>query len=351
MSETPSQQGYGLDRRKLIYRWDLDKTYLRTEFDSVRDLLRTAFEPAAKKRTVPGAAVLLREIQSTEPAGLYILSGSPEQMRRVLEAKLRLDGVRWDSFTLKPSLDNLIRGRFRFLRDQVGYKLAALLVSRSHVAADTDEICFGDDAEADAFIYSIFADLTAGRVQSTELMEVLERAQTYADDVPRMMRLAQELPRRDACKHIFIHLDRVSSPADFDALGHRVCPFYNYFQPALVLLEDHAIDAPQALRVGAELVVEHAFTPDALFASYADLARRNQLGRRAAELLTQARSVVVQQRYATATPVIHAFLDELEKKIDTFQDVPMQATHSIDYAEFFAKDKARARAAKRRVSR
>jgi hypothetical protein len=24
--------------------WDLDKTYLRTEFDTVKDLLRTAFE-------------------------------------------------------------------------------------------------------------------------------------------------------------------------------------------------------------------------------------------------------------------------------------------------------------------
>ena len=25
---------------RTIYRWDLDKTYLRTEFDTVRDLLR-----------------------------------------------------------------------------------------------------------------------------------------------------------------------------------------------------------------------------------------------------------------------------------------------------------------------
>src|SRR5690606_10480098 len=78
-------------RRRLVYRWDLDKTYLRTEFDTVRDLVKTAFESAAQKRTVPGAAALLRELRATEPRGIYIVSGSPEQLRRVLEAKLKLD--------------------------------------------------------------------------------------------------------------------------------------------------------------------------------------------------------------------------------------------------------------------
>ena len=53
----------------MVYRWDLDKTYLRTEFDSIRDLLRTAVEPATRKRTVPGASVLLRELRATARAG------------------------------------------------------------------------------------------------------------------------------------------------------------------------------------------------------------------------------------------------------------------------------------------
>ena len=87
-------------RSAIVYRWDLDKTYLRTEFDTLRDLVRTAFEPASRKRAYPGAGTLLREIRATEPAAIFILSGSPEQMRSVLEAKLRLDGIRWDGFTL-----------------------------------------------------------------------------------------------------------------------------------------------------------------------------------------------------------------------------------------------------------
>ena len=135
---------------RIVYRWDLDKTYLRTEFDTIRDLLRTAFESAGQKRTIPGAAPLLRELQATSPYGIYIVSGSPEQLRRVLEAKLRLDGVRWDSLTLKPQLQNILRGRFRFIKDQVYYKLGALLQTRTEMPGPIHEVMFGDDAEADA---------------------------------------------------------------------------------------------------------------------------------------------------------------------------------------------------------
>src|SRR6202042_3243694 len=115
-----------------IARWDLDKTYLRTEFDTVRDLVRTALERADEKRTNPGASTLLREMVRAG-VSVHILSGSPEQMRRKLEDKLRLDGIQWDSFTLKPNLQNVLRLRFRALKDQLGYKLPALLASRAEV--------------------------------------------------------------------------------------------------------------------------------------------------------------------------------------------------------------------------
>ena len=77
---------------RFIARWDLDKTYLRTDFDTLRDLVRTAIERPDQKRTVPGAAALLRELGR---AGVqtHILSGSPEQLRSRIEEKLRLDGV------------------------------------------------------------------------------------------------------------------------------------------------------------------------------------------------------------------------------------------------------------------
>ena len=120
-----------------IARWDLDKTYLRTEFDSLRDLVKTALERPDQKRTNPGASTLLREMVR---AGIrvHILSGSPEQMRKNLEDKLRLDGITWDSFTLKPNLQNLLRLRFRAVRDQLGYKLPALLRARAVLTDSSD---------------------------------------------------------------------------------------------------------------------------------------------------------------------------------------------------------------------
>jgi len=263
--------------RRIVYRWDLDKTYLNTDFDSLKGLWRAAREKASDKVSFPGARVLLRELCATDLGGLYILSGSPSQMRRVIEEKLALDGIKWDGLVLKPSLNRLLRGRFRFLRDQVSYKLAALLSSRLTLREPFDEVMFGDDAEADAFVYSLYSDLCAGRVGPELLTQVLELARAYEDDAADLLSLASQVPPADIGRRIFIHLERLEPSDVFTHFGPRVFAFHNYFQPALVLLEDRLIDAQACLRVGVELVRAHAFSPDALGASYADLARRKVL--------------------------------------------------------------------------
>src|SRR6478672_2548828 len=109
-------------RAPFIARWDLDKTYLRTDFDTLRDLVRTALERPDQKRTVPGAAALMRELGDAG-VDIHILSGSPEQLRRRIEQKLELDVVRYQSLTLKPNVQNILRLRFKALRGQLGYKL------------------------------------------------------------------------------------------------------------------------------------------------------------------------------------------------------------------------------------
>ncbi|MGB5813338.1 MAG: phosphatase domain-containing protein [Polyangiales bacterium] len=336
-------------RNEVVYRWDLDKTYLRTEFDTLRDLVRTAFEPASRKRAYPGASTLLKEIRGTDPAAIFILSGSPEQMRGVLEAKLRLDGIRWDGFTLKPSLHNLVRGRFRFLRDQLSYKLTALLRSRTNVDPTTDEILFGDDAEGDAFIYSLYADIAAGRVTQEVLMQVAVEAQVYPNDIPRIVRIAARVPRRDAVRRIFIHLERVSSTSGFHDFGTRVCPFYNYFQPALVLLEDGALDAHAVLRVGADLVVANRFNPEVLVASFDDLHRRGYLSQRVVDRVSGCADAIDPGTFGQASGPLRALvraMEEARPRLPTRVEVlPTREA----YPALFRKDRARARAAKRRA--
>ena len=267
-----------------IARWDLDKTYLRTEFDSFRDLVKTALERPDQKRTNPGASTLLREMVR---AGIrvHILSGSPEQMRKNLEDKLRLDGITWDSFTLKPNLRNLLRLRFRAMRDQLGYKLPALLRARALVSGHGDggaggiwhETLFGDDAEADAYVYSLYADLLAGRVGEDVIMQVLERGRIYEDVVEETLDAVRTIEHGEIVERILIHLERQTPPDDFRMYGPRVVPFYNYLQAAFVLQEDGRLGADGVLRVAVELVTEHRFDGDSLARSYYDLARRGHV--------------------------------------------------------------------------
>jgi hypothetical protein len=265
-----------------IARWDLDKTYLRTEFDTLRDLVKTALERPDQKRTNPGASTLLREMVRSG-IRVHILSGSPEQMRSRLEDKLRIDGVTWDSFTLKPNLQNVLRLRFRAIKDQLGYKLPALLASRAKLAEggapaiESTETLFGDDAEADAYVYSLYADFVAGRVGEDVLLGVLEGGRVYDDIVAETMEIARSIEHADVVERILIHLDQQTPPGDFEPYGPRVVPFYNYLQAAFILHEDARLSAEGVLRVATELVTEHRFDADSLARSYLDLARRGHL--------------------------------------------------------------------------
>lgn len=273
-----------------IARWDLDKTYLRTEFDTLRDLVRTALEQPHEKRTNPGAATLLREMVRAGVA-VHILSGSPEQMRKRLESKLRLDGIVWESFTLKPNLENLLRLRFRAVKDQLGYKLPALLRSRNAATrghTPLHETLFGDDAEADAFVYSLYADVVSGHVSPEALLEICARGRVYPDVMDALVEDARAIDRIEAVERILIHLERQTSPDAFRVYGARVVPFYNYLQAAFVVQEDKRLPPEAVLRVGVELVVQHRFDGDALARSYLDIARRGHLRGDAVDALARA---------------------------------------------------------------
>lgn len=232
-----------------IYRWDLDKTYLHTDFGSVRALVRTALEPATAKRNTAGSKELLRALQAHDPQSrTTVVSGSPKQMRRTLTAKLAMDGIRVDKLTLKDNLGNLRRGRLRAVWGQVGYKLPHLLAERAEHAPGDTETLFGDDAEVDAAVYAVYADAISGRIDAPRVREVLERGGAYGDDIERAMRALARAPRADAVEDIFIRLDAGGPVGRFDVLGPRVIPVFSWVQAALVL---HA-----RKRIGVEGVEE-----------------------------------------------------------------------------------------------
>jgi hypothetical protein len=317
------------------FRWDLDKTYLRTEFDSLGDLVRSAIETAADKQAYPGATALLRALRQDDHR-ICIVSGSPTQMRQVLAAKLALDGVAYDEFVLKNNLKNLLRGRFRSLRAQIPYKLPAMLQSRIGAAAD-QETLFGDDAEADAIIYCLYADLVGGQVSLQDLERVLVASRAYDDDAIRILDLARRVPKHDAVNRLFIHLDRRSAPVGFRHYGPRLVPVFNYFQAALVLYGDHVLSARQVIFVALEMLDSGQFELGHLATSVQDVIRRGRITREVAlQLTVEAREAALSGALSGRTD-LPPFEDMAEafrarvRELGPIEPYPPEASVPLDY--------------------
>jgi hypothetical protein len=316
------------------FRWDLDKTYLRTEFDSLADLARSAIETAADKQAFPGATALLRALHQKDHR-ICIVSGSPTQMRQVLAAKLALDGVEYDEFVLKNNLKNILRGRFRALRAQIPYKLPAMLRSRIAAAA-AHETLFGDDAEADAIIYCLYADLVAERVSLQDLERVLTASRAYPDDAQRCLDLARDVPKGAAVRRMFIHLDRRSPPVGFRRFGPRLVPVFNYFQAALVLYEDKVLSARQVIFVALEMIDSKQYELGHLATSVQDIVRRGRISREtalqlAAEAQDAAKSGALSGR--SDLPPFEQIAEAFRARVRELGNAPAQvvAEEPIDY--------------------
>lgn len=288
-----------------VYRWDLDKTYLLTDFDSIRGLLRSATEPAQAKRAVPGARALLCALSHRPEVRVEIVSGSPVQLRAKLEEKLRLDGIRFDRLTLKDTFGHLKRGQVRAVKGQLGYKVPILLQSRVGLDADVHETLFGDDAEVDALAYALYADAVAGRVSAGTLARVLEAGGAYPEmvdaalealrrlyisrpqpraslppsggareDARRPSTAGREEPPTNIVDRIFIRLERRMPHACFEPLGGRVVPIHSYWQAALVLVSDGRLDGSNAGRVLAEVAEGEGLDAWSVAGLTQDLVRR-----------------------------------------------------------------------------
>lgn len=276
-----------------IFRWDLDKTYLRTDFDSVRDLIRTALQKPEERENVPGTSALLRALtRKREDSRVLVtfISGSPTQMRAKLERKFTIDGIRPDAFILKPQLELLMKGKFRAIRGQVGYKLEALLRVRAE-SPPSPETLFGDDAEQDAFIYSLYSDLITGKIDVSTLERVLVEAQVYPDTATMILERARALKVDEgvSVKRIFIHLDRKTPPGHFLVFGPRVVPIINYYQAALVLYADGVLDARGLFQVVADMILEADYGLMEFGNSFQDLSRRGHVPRGIIDRLSQER--------------------------------------------------------------
>lgn len=230
-----------------IYIWDIDNTYLITEWEGFRDLVRIRFEAAEDKRPVPGAVELLAGLRRVEVAGerppVYFVSASPETMRPVLERRMLIDGVVHDGITFRS-----LR-RLRYLRDIFGYKLAALLLYRLENPPGAREVLFGDDREHDPWIYELYARACGGRCRGPELVAALTGYGVRASAARYVAALAGELPERDPVEWILIRRTGAKRVERDPPEDPRLVFLDDFAQGAALLRALELIPAEDLLRV------------------------------------------------------------------------------------------------------
>lgn len=183
-----------------IVRSDVDLTYLDTRFQSAADLAALLRAPASAHAPLEGMPALYRSLRVSV---LSFLSGSPELFRAHLQARLALDGIRFDALRLKPmgavAKRELAKGRngdvAAALREQLGYKVIALLEDRLRLPARSREVLLGDDSEMDPFAYFLYREASAGRLQGVDLRRRMIDLGAPETDVARALRLAPAVRR------------------------------------------------------------------------------------------------------------------------------------------------------------
>jgi hypothetical protein len=344
MSDSPVSAPH---RPDVVYRWDLDKTYLHTDFSTVQGLLQAAVESAQRRRTIPGMRALLAALSRTYDARVVVVSGSPTFLRRRILSMFQLHGIRCDRLVLKDFGAALRRGRLRTLQAQVPYKLRAHLETRLWLAARNDhvpEICFGDDAEVDALVYCLYADVCARRISPARLARILEVCGAYPDEIATILERAGLVDAEDPVRRIFIHLEGNSPPARFGAYRGRVTATFNALQIAVHLASEGLADDRVLVAVAEELVQQHKVTAEGLAGSLEDAVRRGLCDLALAERLA---STLLPRTSAAEVGFSASFAARVLPRLGPVpQAIAPQPVQPLPYESLFEAERAFARARK-----
>ncbi len=209
-----------------VYIWDIDKTYLNTRFSQLKGLLRIPFELGVDKDAYPGVVALLQGLREgpdgDQHCPLYFVSASPRQIRDSVERKMLLDGIEFDGLSFKDPLHLFMRGQFSQLTEQIAFKLAALVRLAGDLPDGAQCHLFGDDAEQDALIYSLFGDIIAGRLRGDDLLATLLALGVRDVYCKKIVTAVAALPARELVRSISIHLVRAADGASIGGFGPHV---------------------------------------------------------------------------------------------------------------------------------
>ena len=181
---------------------------------------------------------------------VYFLSASPPQIGRAIRRKLELDGIVYDGIVFKNQLQRLMRGKFRHLREQVGYKLTELLKARRAEPRDGARV-------------SVRRRLGVG---SADLLALRRRRRRAASTPPSSTALLRAVARRSAADRASLRSSPrrrpsrgggadLHQPRAADAAGALArlrrrgwCRASTIFQTAACLFDDDVLSAAGVMR-------------------------------------------------------------------------------------------------------
>ena len=230
----------------VVHVWDVDKTYLDTHFSSMRGMARIPVEFSVDKHPIAGMPAILRGLRwgggpAYKGVPIFFVTASPPFMQTVLRHRMTLDGIEYDGLLMKDwagCIKGLRPGR---LREQLGFKVCALLSLRL-ARPMSWEYLYGDDTEDDARAYALYARLISGDLSAGEMEQVMADNGIKRDDRRCILRLTDRLGYVTGRVHkAFIHLENGHSPESFTGLGDVVVPVHGAVQLAMALFQDGQI--------------------------------------------------------------------------------------------------------------
>lgn len=252
---------------------DIDKTYLETQFESISQMVRIAFQDAKEKVTVKGASDILKALRWPDPKQpetnrpLHFVSSSPPQLRKVLQEKLALDGLEWSSDTFKDQAYNIRKGRMDLLRQHILYKSLALLNIVQLAPSGASFLLIGDNAEHDAYIYLGLKLLLEGRLNPESYLQYLTLAGAEPEQMKELEQRAKSLPKVKIAA-IFIRQAPGYAPLAMSLLTESLWQFPNFIDAAIGMTVNGFISLAQFKEILPRLINTYAFAPTDIMATW-----------------------------------------------------------------------------------
>ncbi|MFH2009803.1 MAG: phosphatase domain-containing protein [bacterium] len=262
-----------------VYVWDVDKTYLDTDFKSLWGLLRIPLEMAIDKTSIPGTAAALQECRRgpgdhPQHTPIFFVSASPPQLAGVIRRKMLLDGLQPDGFLFKDQLRLALQGRFRQLKFQVEYKLSAHWSLIAELPPRARLIVVGDDWESDGQVFALLDAAQRGELTGSALRGALLDAGVGRRFAEPMTELAARAAGRAQVQLACVILTRGREPEYFDPFSPPVRAAREALQAAAIFAEAGLISPDGVARVAWRLQADWGWNTERVHFSLDDLAVR-----------------------------------------------------------------------------